>query len=612
MAHQGAAVTGPTEPTAGPAPGPAADETTDPPVEPGVEPDPGPDAGPDDGAGDGSGGRARSLLGSSAVMAAGTIVSRLSGFVRGILLAAALGVGLHADVFNIANTVPNMLYILLAGGVVNAVLVPQLVRSMKNDPDGGEAFANRIMTLAALFLGVVTVLLVIGAPLLMRLFLDDAFYSPGRAAQLASVVAFARYCLPQVFFYGMFVLVGQVLNSRGRFGPMMWAPIANNVVSVVVLTAYLVWIGPARGGETQGGFGSGAELLLGVGSTLGIVVQLLVLVPYLRSAGFRVRPRFDFRGAGLGHTLRLGVWTVLFVVVNQVAYTVVVRLASRGTVAGAGHGGPGGAGSEGTGYTVYSNSYLLTMVPHSIVTVSLATAMLPLLSRHAADADLRAIGRAVSSTLRSAYALVVPAALLFSLMSLDLAHVIWGYGAAARDYGNFAPTLALFGIGLVLFTAHYLLLRGFYALEQTRRVFLIQCGIATTNIVAALLLTHGSSPAETAPRLTIAYACSYAVGAVTSYVVLSRTVGGLDGARLGRFAVRLLLVAAVTGAVGLGARELVHAVVPGRGTLTAVVDLGVVGVVFLVTYLALARALRLTEVSEVTSVVTRRLRGRTR
>lgn len=555
------------------------------------------------------GGRNRSLLGSSAVMAAGTIVSRLSGFVRGILLAAALGVGLHADVFNIANTVPNMLYILLAGGVVNAVLVPQLVRSMKNDADGGEAFANRIMTLAALFLGVVTVLLVLGAPLLMRLFLDDAFYSPERAEQLASVVAFARYCLPQVFFYGMFVLVGQVLNSRGRFGPMMWAPIANNVVSVLVLTAYLVWIGPARGGEAQGGFGSGAELLLGLGSTAGIVVQLLVLVPYLRSAGFRVRPRFDFRGAGLGHTLRLGVWTVLFVVVNQVAYTVVVRLASRGTVSGA---GPGGSGGQGTGYTVYSNSYLLTMVPHSIVTVSLATAMLPLLSRHAADADLRAIGRAVSSTLRSAYALVVPAALLFSLMSLDLAHVIWGYGAAARDYGNFAPTLALFGIGLVLFTAHYLLLRGFYALEQTRRVFFIQCGIAATNIVAALVLTHGASPAQTAPRLTIAYACSYAVGAATSYVVLSRTVGGLDGARLVRFGVRLLIVTGLTAAVGLGARELVHAVVPGRGTLSAVVDLAVVGVAFLATYLVMARVLRLTEVSEVTSVVTRRLRGQGR
>ncbi len=551
----------------------------------------------------------RSLLSSSAVMAAGTIVSRLSGFVRGILLAAALGVGLHADVFNIANTVPNMLYILLAGGVVNAVLVPQLVRSMKNDPDGGEAYTNRIMTLAALFLGVVTVLLVVAAPLLMRLFLDDRFYTPERSEQLASVVAFARYCLPQVFFYGMFVLVGQVLNSRGRFGPMMWAPIANNVVAVLVLGSYLVWIGPARGAAEQGGYSSRAELLLGLGSTLGIVVQLLVLVPYLRSAGFRVRPRFDFRGAGLGHTLRLGVWTVLFVVVNQVAYTVVVRLASRGTVEGPAPGSPGAG--EGTGYTVYSNSFLLTMVPHSVITVSLATAMLPLLSRYAAEHDLPAIGRSVSSTLRSAYALVVPVAVLFSVMALDLAHVIWGYGAAADDFGNFAPTLSLFGIGLVLFTTHYLLLRGFYALEQTRRVFFIQCAIAATNVVAAVLLTLDASPAQTAPRLTIAYACSYAVGAVTSYVVLTRTVGGLDGRRLVRFGVRLALVVAISAALAIGVREALHTWVPGRGTLHAVLDLAVVGGVYLVAYVVLARTVRLSEVAEVTALVTRRL-GRRR
>ncbi len=325
-----------------------------------------------------------SLLSSTAVMAAGTIVSRLSGFVRGILLAAALGVGLHADVFNIANTVPNMLYILLAGGVVNAVLVPQLVRAMRNDEDRGDAYTNRIITLAALFLGVVTILLVVAAPLLMRLFLDPAYFTPALAEQRESIIDFARYCLPQVFFYGMFVLVGQVLNAHGRFGPMMWAPIANNVVSVAVLTAYLITFGPASGAEKRGGFSSGAEALLGLGSTLGIVVQFAVLLPYLKAAGFRYRPRFDFRGSGLGHTLRLGVWTVLFVVVNQVAYTVVVRLASSGTV--------DGAGPDGTGYTIYSNSFLLTMVPHSIITVSLATAMLPLLSSYAAEGNLAAVG----------------------------------------------------------------------------------------------------------------------------------------------------------------------------------------------------------------------------
>ena len=187
------------------------------------------------------------------------------------------------------------------------------------------------------------------------------------------------------------------------------------------------------------GSAPGAEALLGIGSTLGIVLQLLVLLPYLRAAGFSYRPRFDFRGSGLGHTLRLGTWTVLFVIVNQVAYTVVVRLASGGTVAGA---GSGSGQAQGTGYTIYCNSFLLTMLPHSVITVSLATAMLPLLSAYAAEGDRQAIGRAVGSTLRSAYALVVPFAVVLALTALDVAQVVWGYGSAAADFANFAPSLA--------------------------------------------------------------------------------------------------------------------------------------------------------------------------
>src|SRR6476620_9816090 len=232
----------------------------------------------------------RGILASSAVMASGTIVSRMSGYVRNLLLAAAIGNELHADLFNIGNTIPNMLYILLAGGVFNAVLVPQLVRAQKGDPDGGEAYTNRVITLALLFLGVVSVLLGIAAPLVMRLYLTSAYDCSDLAAQRDSAIAFARYCLPQVFFYGMFVLLGQILNSRGRFGPMMWAPIANNVISVLVLVIYLVVFGPARGTEVFGAFTPQQELLLGIGSTLGIAAQFLILVPYLRSAGFRYRP----------------------------------------------------------------------------------------------------------------------------------------------------------------------------------------------------------------------------------------------------------------------------------------------------------------------------------
>ena len=179
---------------------------------------------------------------------------------------------------------------------------------------------------------------------------------------------------------------------------MMWAPIANNVISVAVLVIYIVAYGQAEGAEVHGAFSSGQELLLGLGSTLGIVVQLLILVPYLRRAGFAYRPRLDLRGSGLGHTLRLGIWTVLFVIVNQIAYIVVQRLATGGAA----------ESPDGTGFTVYSFSFLVVMVPHSIVTVSLATAMLTTLSAHAAAGDRAALAGALASTLRAALAVIVP------------------------------------------------------------------------------------------------------------------------------------------------------------------------------------------------------------
>ena len=204
------------------------------------------------------------------------------------------------------------------------------------------------------------------------------------------------------------------------------------------------------------------------------MAQFLVLVPYLRASGFVYRPRFDFRDPELRHTLRLGVWTVLFVIVTQLAYMYVVRLASGGTA----------DGGDGTGYMIYSTGLLLMMVPHSIVTVSLATAILPRISALAHDGDLRAVGRTVGSTLRTALALVLPFAVLMPLVASDVANGLFGWGST--DPGLFAPTIALFAPALVPFTIHYLMLRGFYALEATRLAFFVQCAVSATNVAAAL------------------------------------------------------------------------------------------------------------------------------
>jgi putative peptidoglycan lipid II flippase len=537
------------------------------------------------------------LLASSAVMAAGTVVSRLSGFVRSALLVAALGVSLHADLFTIANTIPNMLYILLAGGVFNAVLVPQLVRAMRNDPDGGDAYTNRVITLAGLFLAGVTALLVIAAPLVMSLMLNEQYGDAELAEQRQSAIDFARYCLPQVFFYGMFVLVGQILNARGRFGPMMWAPIANNVIAIAVLVVYLVAFGPASAAEQVGPFTTDQELLLGLGSTAGIVAQLLILLPYLRAAGFRYRPRFDFRHTGLGHTLRLGVWTVLFVIVNQIAYVVVVRLASGGTA----------GGGEGTGITIYSNAFLIMMVPHAIITVSLATAILPRLSALAAEGDLQGLSRSLSSTLRAALVVIVPFAALLPVIAAHISNVIWGHGATSDLYERYVPTLSLFGGGLIFFTVHYLMLRGFYAIEQTRTVFWIQCGVAATNIAVAVIFVARADAEDTSPALVLAYTAAYAVGSLLSYAVLRARLGGLGTGRSLRFLVRLALAVAVSTAVAVAVAVALDSWIDRPHWLVAALFAAVITGVDAVVFVLLARALRMREVTSVIETVTRRL-----
>ncbi len=477
---------------------------------------------------------------------------------------------------------------------------------MKNDADGVEAYTNRIISLACLFLAGVSAVLVLTAPWLMRVFLSPDYFTPDLAEQRESIIDFARYCLPQVFFYGMFVLVGQVLNARGRFGPMMWAPIANNVVSVAVLVVYLVVFGPAAPDDTSA-YTTGQEQLLGLGSTLGIVLQLLVLLPYLRAAGFRFRPRFDFRGTGLGHTLRLGLWTVLFVVVNQIAYTVVVRLASDGAASGLGGEDPG------TGYTIYSQTFLLVMVPHAIATVSLATAVLPRLSAYAADHDLAGVARGVSSTLRTTLTLIIPFALLLPLIAYDLANVVFGWLAASEAFPDYALPLSLFGIGLVFFTVHYLMLRGYYSLERTRTVFWVQCVIAAGNIALAITLTSVMSADHTASALVLAYGGAYAVGAVVSYLLLRSLLGGLQTPVLVRFLVRLLIAAGIATGVAWAVQYGVQQLWPVDDTkLQSIVMLLLVTGLDVVVFLVLARAMRITEVTSVLDLVTARLPGRLR
>ncbi|MFI1224308.1 MULTISPECIES: murein biosynthesis integral membrane protein MurJ [unclassified Streptomyces] len=506
--------------------------------------------------------RSASVLRDGAVMAAGSVVSRATGFVRSAVVVAALGTGLTADGYAVANTVPNILYILLIGGALNAVFVPELVRAAKEHADGGAAYTDRLLTLCTVGLLALTALAVAAAPLIVGLYTDY----DDRQAELT--VALARYCLPQILFYGLFTLLGQVLGARGRFGAMMWTPVLNNVVIIGVFGLYI-----AVAADSDGTLSGADAHLLGWGTTAGIAVQTLALIPALRAARFRWRPRFDWRGSGLTRPVRAAGWLVLLVLTNQLAYWVVTRLSTATGQHAVEQGVAGGAG-----YTAYSYAYQLWVVPQGIITVSLVTALMPRMSRAAADGDLAGVRRDVAYALRTSAAVVVPAATALLVLAPWVIGSVFGYGRASdADVLVMAGMLAAFAPGLIAFSGQYVLARGFYAMSDTRTPFLLNLVIAAVqaalSVAAYLLLPARWAVTGMAGASTVAFCAGFAV---TGYV-LSRRLSGPGAGSLLRsptLGAHLRLVAAClpAGALACGAAYAVRGAgdpaAAGSGVLT--------------------------------------------
>ena len=532
----------------------------------------------------------RSVISTTALMASGTLASRILGFVRAALIAVVLGNGTRpAEAFNLANTIPNSLYILLAGGVMNAVLVPQIVRAMDEDEDGGEAYTNRIMTAFLAALAVLTLIVTVAAPWIMTLYTAEGWRAPEMGPYWQNMVLLAYLCLPEVFFYGATVLVGQVLNSREVYIPYMWAPIANNVISIAVFGLYLAVWGTSDGQP----FTTQQVLLLGLGSTIGIAAQFFML-PFLRRAGFRYRPRWDLRGVGLGHTFRLAQWTLYFVLVNQLAIFVVNRLGSTAVL--------GGDGS-GAGITAYQTASLIWIVPHSLITLSLATQMMTTSSRLAAEGDLAGVAQETTRTMRQAMTVIVPASIAFLALAFPVAQLMFGNGAGARDSDFIGQTLMVMALGLVPYSLHYLVIRAFYSLEDTRTPFLVQSTIVAANIVLAIsLVLPFDASGWVAAGLGGAYALSYVVGLSISVPLLRRRLPEL---RFGPVAGLVVRLAAATAPGALLAWLLVR-LTSGYGQLALLGSVVVAGGLAVGTFVLLARTLHVEEVGAVVAALTRR------
>ncbi|MFF3848530.1 murein biosynthesis integral membrane protein MurJ [Streptomyces sp. NPDC002328] len=596
------AVPGPTAAPGGPGPAaprppahaepsPAIDETMNLTATPAAPPPPAPAPAP----AAKKGGRASGLLKSSAVMAAGTMVSRLTGFVRSAMIVSALGLGLLGESFQVAYQLPTMIYILTVGGGLNSVFVPQLVRAMKEDDDGGEAYANRLLTLVMVALAALTALAMFAAPLLVSALSTKLASNP---AANETAVTFTRYFLPSIFFMGVHVVMGQILNARGRFGAMMWTPVLNNIVIIVTLGSFLWVYGSAADSRMKvETIPAEGVRLLGVGVLLGLVVQALAMIPYLRETGFRLRLRFDWKGHGLGKAAMLAKWTILFVLANQAGALVVTQLATAAVSE---------TKIDGTGFSAYANAQLIWGLPQAIITVSLMAALLPRISRSASEDDAGAVRDDISQGLRTTAVAIVPIAFGFVALGVPMCTLIFGpSGIAAAT--NMGYMLMAFGIGLIPYSVQYVVLRAFYAYEDTRTPFYNTVIVAAVNASASAVCFLVLPARWAVVGMAASYGLAYVIGVGIAWRRLRKRLGGdLDGGRVLRTYTRLSL-ASVPAALLSGAACYGIIQTLGQGVLGSFAALLAGGAVLLGVFFVAARRMRIEELNSLVGMVRGRL-----
>jgi putative peptidoglycan lipid II flippase len=536
------------------------------------------------------------LLRSSAIMAVGTLASRVTGFFRSALLVAALGTGLLADPFNTANTIPNIVYDILLGGVLTAAHVPLLIRARNKSEKYGEEFEQRLFTILLCALGLITVAAMSIAPLLI-----DLYGSKFTEAQHRIAVLFLLFFLPQIFFYGFAAVAGASLNSRGRFAAPMWTPVLNNIVVIVILGVFMfITHGKDLSPET---IGNGQLNFLAIGVTAGVAAQAFGLIPSMRSLGFNFRPRFDFRRAELTEMWRMASWTLVYVVAQQLALVVYTRLANA---AGSQYKHETGS-STGVGLTPWNNAYAFFQLPYAVVAISIITAILPRMTQSAAEGKLGRLAAELREGLRLSLALMLPAvALLFGAAS-EICYVLFAHGNAdSADAAVIANILRVFAIALTPFAVLQLLQRGFYAQQDTRTPAVIAIFSTGIGAVSAIVLSHVLATQHVVLGIAGAQGISWTFGCLVSILLLRRRIGRLGGREI----LTLFTKAAICSLAALAVAEVGHLLVGPHvndSFLLSAILLAAQCALGLGAYLVVAAVVRLPEINQVIGMVRRKV-----
>lgn len=528
-----------------------------------------------------------------AVIAAGTLASRVLGFVNLTLLAWVLGQqnqGVNA--WAVANTLPSNIFAIVAGGLTSAVLVPQIVRAARQD-DGGQGFVNKLLTLGITVCLGIAVVLTLLVPVIVPLYIQSG--AALSEAGLGLAIAFAYWCMPQVFFYAVYALLGEVLNARKVFGPYTWAPVVNNLVLIATYVAFGLAFGFDPAHQDPASWSPAQIVLLAGGATLGIAVQCLVLTLFWKRTGLTFRPDFHWRGVGLRATGKSAGWMFGMVVVTQLTIVVQTRVASL-------------AGEEDPSTAVLNTAWLLFMLPHSIIALSIATPYFTKMSAHASAGEIDDVRADLSSSLRIILMLVTGAGAAIGAAAMPFGAF---FGKTPNEIVGISSVIIAYLIGLVPYSAMFVLQRGFFALGDTRTPFLIKVLQGVT--VTAVLI--GVAVAVPQPQIGagVAFATTIAstVQAVVLALVLSRRIHGLDGGRvMGRIALFVGVAAVAIGAGvavlwALGGFDEGFAV---AGTLEALVSVCAVGGATIAVYMGILVALRLPELDAAIGPVLRRLR----
>ena len=533
---------------------------------------------------------------SSAIMAAGTLISRVLGFVRTALLAVAIGsTALVADVFEKSNAIPNVIYMLLAGGVFNVVLVPQLIKAAKN-ADRGSDYTSRLITLAAIVMGAFTLVIVALAAPLMSILTKD-----WSEQMLALGTSFALWTLPQIFFYGMYAVIGQVLNANGRFGAYMWAPVVNNVIAISVIGVYLVNFGRYQAGEDQlQTWSTDQTMLLAGGHTLGIIMQAVVLLWPLSRLGLNLRPKFGWRGMGMRSTGKIAAWTIMTMAIGNVATLLYARLVSGATAARqAADAENPGSGAAIPGEYALNTAELITVLPHSVFVLSIATVLFNQLASSMGDGDHENAKRVTNQGLRTFAVPMVFGAGAIMVLAGPLGRIFGGSSEVAIASGAaIGQLLVILAIGMPFRSAHFYLLRVFYADENAKIPMLIQSGVAIVGVGLAYTLSFFVPNASFAYVMAGLYAFFHIVQLIVTHVLVRKHYGSYGALSVFDTYLKTAVGTIVAAVFGVGTLALLGGYDAGfawSSIATALITCAIVGTVMAVVYYVVLRKMRVEE-----------------